>query len=655
MLSFRKFKNKEVNENLKERDEQMNIRDIAKLAGVSVSTVSKVMNGKDKDISEKTKQKVLKVVEEEQYVPYLKYREKEGLKSHVIGLVIKKDNREGEQIIRSSQRAAAEEGYGLLIQFADNLDEIQKCVNDMIRKKVAGLLLDSKKLINTRKLEDATVYLNQTKEFDERQKATFYYRLSEAGRMAAERLMREGHEKIACITLADERTIQDGYRMAMREANLAVQPLWVYEGKNLEEIEQYGIQQCLGENVSAVICGSQEIAGCFYKTLERLQISLPDSISMISIGDGKWMEILGDGITAVRLPAQEMSREAVISLVKMIQGEKQIEVMRKFSPSIIERGSVNGSPKEKEGERIVVVGSMNMDITIEVSRIPLKGETQLAERVYTFPGGKGGNQAVGAGKLGGRVYMIGCVGNDIDGKQLYSNLMENHVHMDGVLLNPSVASGKAYINVDQDGESTIVVYQGANRLLSIEQINRCRYLFQNAKYCLLSLEIPEMIAEYTIKFCRRNNVEVILKPSAVEKIKEELLKDIAYFIPNENELNTFIPGRMSLEEKAQILREKGVENVIVTLGERGCYLRNQEYSMYFEGTGFEAVDTTGGADSFISALAVYLSEGMDLIRAIGFAVYASGISVTRYGVQPALPDRKALEIYKDEIYSRYQI
>ena len=149
MLSFRKFKNKEVNENLKERDEQMNIRDIAKLAGVSVSTVSKVMNGKDKDISEKTKQKVLKVVEEEQYVPYLKYREKEGLKSHVIGLVIKKDNREGEQIIRSCQRAAAEEGYGLLIQFADNLDEIQKCVNDMIRKKVAGLLLDSKKLINT--------------------------------------------------------------------------------------------------------------------------------------------------------------------------------------------------------------------------------------------------------------------------------------------------------------------------------------------------------------------------------------------------------------------------------------------------------------------------------------------------------------------------
>ena len=122
-----------------------------------------------------------------------------------------------------------------------------------------------------------------------------------------------------------------------------------------------------------------------------------------------------------------------------------------------------------------------------------------------------------------------------------------------------------------------------------------------------------------------------------------------------SELHTFVPGRMSLEEKAQILLDKGVENVIVTLGEKGCYLRNQEYSMYFEGTGFEAVDTTGGADSFISALAVCLSEGKDLIHAIGFAVYASGLSVTRYGVQPALPDRKAVEIYEEEIYARYHI
>ena len=141
-----------------------------------------------------------------------------------------------------------------------------------------------------------------------------------------------------------------------------------------------------------------------------------------------------------------------------------------------------------------------------------------------------------------------------------------------------------------------------------------------------------------------------MKPSNVESVKDELLEQTAYIVPNENELHMIVPGPQTLEEKAQWLLDKGVRHVIVTLGERGCYLRDDEHSLYFPGTGFEAVDTTGGADSFISALAVYLSEGRPLLAAIRFAIYASGISVTRYGVQPALPDRRAVDVYEDEIY-----
>lgn len=295
---------------------------------------------------------------------------------------------------------------------------------------------------------------------------------------------------------------------------------------------------------------------------------------------------------------------------------------------------------------------MNMDVTLEASRIPVKGETQIAEKLYVFPGGKGANQAVGAGKLGGQVYMIGCLGNDMDGRELYTSLVENHVHMDGVLFDTVLPSGKAYINVDQGGESTIVVYQGANRSLNQSQIQKCRYLFESAAYCLLSMEIPDEIVEYTIRTCRRTGTEVILKPSATEQVKEELYADVSYFIPNENELHLLVPGDMSIEEKAELLRKKGVKNVIVTLGARGCYLANGQVSMYFEGSGFEAVDTTGGADSFISALAVCLSEGKPLVQAVRFAIYASGITVTRYGVQPALPDRRAVDVYEDEIYGR---
>ena len=633
----------------------MNIHDIARIAGVSASTVSKVMNGKDKDISEETKKKVLKVIEEKQYVPYFKFREKEGLKNHLIGLVVKKGNRERDVLVMEAEREARRKGYGLLVHYVEDDDELQECLDKMMNKKVSGLFLDSSQWVSGDAWENTTVYLGQTKEFDERQKTTFYYRLSEAGKMAAESLMAEGHQKIACIIQEKEHAVMQGYMQAMKNENISVQPMWAYEGSSLEDIEKYGVHQTLSENVTAVICGSPEIACCVWKLMERTKTVIPDALSMIVVGDGNILDILGDGITAVKLPVEDLIRDAVGCLIQMIQDEKHIELMRKFSPSLVKRKSIVRPAQERQGEKIVVVGSMNMDITIEMPRIPANGETQLAERLFMFPGGKGGNQAVGVGKLGGQVYMIGCLGNDVDGKQLYAGLAENHVHMDGVTFDTQFPSGKAYISVDRNGESSIVVYQGANMNLDISQMKRYSYLFENAKYCLLSLEIPASIVEYVIHVCGRNQTEVILKPSAVEKIKEELFSEIAYFVPNEKELHMLVAGEQSVEEKAEILRRKGIKNVIVTLGARGCYLRNEEMSVHFKGTGFEPIDTTGGADSFISALAVYLSEGRTLVQAIQYAVYASGITVTRYGVQPALPDRKAVEIYEDEIYSKYKL
>lgn len=631
----------------------MNIHDIARIAGVSASTVSKVMNGRDKDISEETKKRVLQVIEEEHYVPYLKFREKERLKNRLIGLIIQTDHRERDTILRYTERVAHEYHYGVVVRYVNEEEDLAACVEDLVHKQVSGVIIDSIKKVSCGKLEDTALYISQTKDYEENQRTVFYYHLFDAGRLATTRLMQEGHQKIACIVQREDHAVAEGYKAELQNRNISYKPVWLYEGDTIEEIEKYGIRQCISEKITAVICGSPRVACSIWKMMERTRTVIPNELSIIVVGDGSMMDILGDGITAVQLPVEDMSRKAVECVIEKIQGNHEEDYTKKFSPRILERGSIVRPPQEKQGEKIVIVGSMNMDITMEVSRIPVNGETQLAEKLLVFPGGKGGNQAVGAGKLGGQVYMIGCLGNDMDGKQLYTSLMENHVHMDGVVFHPAVSSGKAYISVDQDGESTIVVYQGANRNLTISQINGCHYLFQSAKYCLLSMEIPDEIVEYTIKLCKRTGTEVILKPSATERIKEELLKDITYFVPNEKELNLLIPGAMSIEEKAEILRGMGVENVIVTMGANGCLLMNRQYVRYFSGSGFVPVDTTGGADSFISALAVCLSEGKDIMQAIGFAIYASGITVTRYGVQPALPDRKAVDVYEDEIYMKF--
>ncbi len=628
----------------------MNIKEVAKLAGVSTSTVSKVINGKDKDISEKTRRKVLEIVETANYVPYLKYLEKDNLKNAMIGLIIRRDHREREEIVMAAEAAANRHGYQLLIRYIEDKAEIPECMEAMVRKKAAGVILDAKEYFPAGKLENRMVYLNRTEKFDERQPVSFYYCLSEAGKLAVEYLIKFGHQRIACIAHRRDKGIVEGYRAAMRDRDLPIRSTWIYEGERAEDIEKAGIEQCLNEKVTAVICGSREIVCSLCKILERNRITVPGELSVISVGDDTMLEILGDGITAVKLPAETMGNEAVTCLLHMIGERKQMELMKKFNPSVIERRSVREPVRHRQGEKIVVVGTMNLDITIEMSRIPIAGETQIAKSVHQFPGGKGGNQAIGVGKLGGQIYIIGCLGNDRDGRLIYESLLENNVRTDGVVFDNSVSTGKAYINLDQNGESTIVVYRGANQCLNIEHMNRFRHLFHNARYCLLPLEIAGEIADYTIRCCNRNGTEVIMKPSNVESVKDELLGQTAYIVPNENELHMIVPGSQTLEEKAQWLLDKGVKHVIVTLGERGCYLRDDEHSLFFPGTGFEAVDTTGGADSFISALAVYLSEGRPLLAAIRFAIYASGISVTRYGVQPALPDRRAVDVYEDEIY-----
>ena len=628
----------------------MNMKEVAKLAGVSTSTVSKVINGKDKDISEKTRKKVLEIVESSNYVPYLKYLEKDNLKNAMIGLIMRSNVGERETAVMAAEAAGNRYGYQLLIRYVEDKAEISECMESMARKKAAGVILDSEEYFPAEKLENRIVYLNQNEEFDERQPVSLYYRLSEAGNLAVEYLAGFGHRRIACIVYREDKSMIEGYRSAMRARNLTIRNNWIYEGVCADDVEKTGIEQCLNENVTAVICGSREIACSLCKVLQRNRMTIPNELSVIVVGDDALLDILEDGITAVKLPAEKLGNEAVACLLHMIKEGKPSGLMKKFSPAVTERRSVRAPMCQRQGERIVVVGTMNMDITIEMSRIPIAGETQIAKNVHQFPGGKGGNQAIGVGKLGGQIYIIGCLGNDRDGRLIYESLLDNNVRTDGVVFDKSVSTGKAYISLDQNGESTIVVYRGANQCLNMEHMNRFRHLFQNARYCLLSLEVADGIAEYTIRCCSRNGTEVILKPSNVESVKEELLEQTAYVVPNENELHMIVPGPQSLEEKAEWLRERGVKHVIVTLGERGCYLQDDEHSMYFPGTGFEAVDTTGGADSFISALAVYLSEGRPLLSAIRFAIYASGISVTRYGAQPSLPDRKAVDVYEDEIY-----
>jgi len=630
----------------------MNIKDIAKICDVSPSTVSKIMHNKDHDISVKTRKKVLEVIKEYQYVPYYKVLKNADPKTNLIGVMIAEDTYKGQEILYSIEESAIAQGYSILVcNTMGNQDKVTKYLNILENKNVDGVISVSGQEGILEGVELPGVCIHNEKREEQGKEAEIYYEMQDAGYLASEYLLKKGHRRIACLLLEEDADIEEGYLKAYKEYFTFPNKEWIFKGSE-ENIMNIGISKCMNLDVTAIICANVEIGNIIYERLKERGDMIPNRISVISVRNSKLAQLVNPKMTTVNIPAKEMAKTAVDILVQIMENRKSAYECKKKIEMEIQKGNSVASPMQhREGGKIVIVGSMNMDYNFNVSHIPTGGETLKANNIMLLPGGKGANQAVGAGKLDGHVYMIGCLGNDKDGKEIYNSLVNSGVKTDGIMFDDSVPTGKAYVNVAKDGESTIVIYPGANQKLNCNQIRHFDQILDGAKYCLLTLEISEETVEYTINKCRKKNVEVILKPSAVENVKDSLLKKIDYFIPNEKEVKQLIAGDTTIEEKAKILFDQGVKNVIITLGHKGCYLKNKEQQRYFPAVGFQAVDTTGAADAFISALAVCLSEGNDIAGAINFATYAAGISITRLGVQSAMADRIELDAYKDEIDS----
>lgn len=632
----------------------MNIRDIAKICGVSPSTVSKILHGRDGDISATTRKRVLKAVKEYQYVPYSKVIQNVSYKSNIIGVLLQGQEYGAKELLYGIERIASDNGYSVILCNTQGDEERTfRHINVLQNKKVDGILCVYQDRNVVKDFNVPLVWIDKGRAGQGKSSGEYCYEEEEAGYLAVSHLVKKGHTKISCILRGEDAAIEAGCIRAFQEYQLLLNKELIFRGTK-EEILEIGLTKYLDMGNTAVVCGEIETGYLICERLRERGVLVPENVSVISARDGSLAEEISPRLTAVHVLFDQIASEAALRLIEMIEKQEPSPAYEvKKALSIVERESVKPPMKHIQGGKIVVVGSINMDCMVNVSHIPTKGETLSSHSLQFLPGGKGANQAIGVGKLNGQVYMVGCLGNDSDGKEIYNNLVNCGVKVEGVVFDNALATGKAYVNVASDGESTIVVYPGANSRLDREQVQRFGYLLNHAKYCLLSLEIEEEIVEYTIQKCKAKDVEVILKPSVVEKVKESLLEKIDYFIPNEKEIKQLVPEPKSIEEKAERLFQKGVKNIIVTLGDKGCYLRNREYSRFFPAADFYPVDTTGGADAFISSFAVYMSEGHDIIEAIGYATYAAGICITRLGVQTALTNRTGLELYADEIRRKF--
>ncbi len=290
---------------------------------------------------------------------------------------------------------------------------------------------------------------------------------------------------------------------------------------------------------------------------------------------------------------------------------------------------------------ITVAGSLNMDLVVYADRIPRPGETVLGRNFRQMPGGKGANQASAAAKLGADVRMIGCVGADSFGAQLKESLSSDGVDVEYVMVKPDVATGVAVIQVESSGDNSITVAAGANYSITAEDIAGMKDVVTDTDVILLQLEIPLETVKAAIFAAKSAGKLVILNPAPAAVLDEEILRRTDILTPNETELE-FLSGHRTdtlenLKAAGTILLEKGVKDLVITLGSRGALHMNRNSTAHYDAYRVNAVDTTAAGDSFNAALAVFLSEGKTMEEAIGFAMKVGAMTVTKEGAQPSLP------------------
>ena len=297
--------------------------------------------------------------------------------------------------------------------------------------------------------------------------------------------------------------------------------------------------------------------------------------------------------------------------------------------------------------KVLVIGSLNMDLVVVAERAPERGETVLGQEINFIPGGKGANQAIALARLGTETTIIGAVGADSFGQTLLEALRADGVDTSAIKVCDKGATGVASILL-AGGDNSIVVVPGANAQCFPEDLERQEEKFKGADFIVLQLEIPLATVEYAVKLAKKYEKPVLLNPAPAQTLSSDLLQQVDYLTPNRSELAllTGMSGKFSLVEGMERLLELGVSNCVTTLGAEGAAYQAQGGKLIrVEGHKVPVVDTTGAGDAFNGGLAYALALKKPIAEAVKFASQVSALAVTKFGAQGGMPTLQDVQKY----------
>ncbi|GLX70407.1 ribokinase [Paenibacillus glycanilyticus] len=299
--------------------------------------------------------------------------------------------------------------------------------------------------------------------------------------------------------------------------------------------------------------------------------------------------------------------------------------------------------------KIVVVGSLNMDIVVKTSRFPERGETLSGQEVHFHPGGKGANQAVACARQGHETVMLGAIGEDAFGSSLAESLESSGVDTRYLLTKPGVATGIASITLAEQ-DNSIVVVPGANGALTPDDVMAWQPVISEAAIMLIQFEIPMEVVSAAVHAAHKAGVKVILNPAPACEIPEDLVKKVTYITPNQSELHAITgidPSADGLESAMDALLARGPEFVVATLGSRGAAWKERGGSLRRAATHHvDVVDTTGAGDAFNGGLACSLAINREIGDNVKHGIAVSALAVTKFGAQDGMPTLQEVELFK---------
>ncbi|WP_159722161.1 PfkB family carbohydrate kinase [Enterococcus sp. CSURQ0835] len=630
----------------------MKITEIAKLANVSPSTVSKIINKKDDNISPKTREKVLRIVKEYNYTPYGSTIDSTITKRFTLAVLLRKNI--SSSFIGGVLSAAKENGYDVLLFESEGSNEIElKNITAICNNNVDGVIWER---VNSTSTAYSSLFTEKNITYlcinDAQNSEAYQIDYDFLAYKMTETLLAYKHTEIACFLKEDtwySELFLEGYKQCLFDHQLPFKEEFIYLEQNFS-YDALKIQE-----PTAIICSDYSLALTVQNELCKYNELISDNFALLSLRNELYNEIDSSAISSVAIDNKKFGELVTRRLIDLCEKNpnETVNVRPDFTINHLE---TLFSPTDLQSKKIIVIGSINNDFTFNVPALPQSGETVKISNVSSTLGGKGANQAVGVARLGVTATLIGSVGKDIDSKILLDELAKEHVQLSGVVRADGSSVGKAYIYIDQTGESIVTIFPGANSIFDVASLKANAQLFKKGSYCLLSTEVPLETIMEAATLAKKNQILNFLKPATLAALPKELVPVIDVFLPNEREAYLLSNQLPSIEEQAQYFRTLGFPCVIITMGKNGCYVLSDDLRGYFKAPETVVVDTTGGADAFISALAAYLLKGYPLEASVKIALHAASFCVSRQGVAAALVDRNTLEaivnLKENEIINR---